>query len=196
MDNIKIENFILEYDNFIGDDYCQETIEYYQNMKKAGFAQNRVDLERREKHLVDDTNIGLQANTNIKLNATQDLSSAFLNLFWATAYRFYSEKYSILTTCETHTIHALKLQNINIGEGYHIWHFENSSRKNESRLLTFILYLNTVEEGGETEFLYYPKRVKAEQGKLILFPGGFTHTHRGNPPLSNEKYIITGWIEF
>lgn len=25
---------------------------------------------------------------------------------------------------------------------------------------------------------------------------GFTHTHRGNPPISGTKYIITGWVEF
>ena len=23
-----------------------------------------------------------------------------------------------------------------------------------------------------------------------------THVHRGNPPLSGSKYIITGWLEF
>jgi hypothetical protein len=61
--------------------------------------------------------------------------------------------------------------------------------------MTFILYLNDIDEGGETEFLYYPKRVKAKQGRLILWPAGFTHTHRGNPPLSNTKYVMTGWIE-
>lgn len=49
---------------------------------------------------------------------------------------------------------------------------------------------------GETEFLYYPRRIKPKQGTLIVFPGAFTHAHRGNPPLSGDKYIITGWIEF
>ena len=82
------------------------------------------------------------------------------------------------------------------GEGYHAWHCEDDSRDNATRILTFILYLNDVNEGGETEFLYYPKRIKAEAGKLILWPAGFTHTHRGNPPLSNTKYILTGWVEF
>ena len=65
-----------------------------------------------------------------------------------------------------------------------------------SEKLTFILYLNDIEEGGETEFLYYSKRIKAEKGKLIMWPAGFTHTHRGNPPLTDVKYILTGWLEF
>jgi hypothetical protein len=29
-----------------------------------------------------------------------------------------------------------------------------------------------------------------------VFPSGYTHTHRGNPPLSGEKIILTGWLEF
>jgi hypothetical protein len=53
-----------------------------------------------------------------------------------------------------------------------------------------------VQEGGETEFLYQHMRVKPEQGTLVIWPAAFTHTHRGNPPLSNEKYIVTGWTEF
>ena len=27
-----------------------------------------------------------------------------------------------------------------------------------------------------------------------IFPAGFMHTHRGNPPISNDKYILTGWF--
>jgi len=62
--------------------------------------------------------------------------------------------------------------------------------------MAFILYLNDVADGGETEFLYYPRRIKPKTGKLVLFPGGYTHTHRGNPPLLGTKYILTGWVEF
>ena len=57
-----------------------------------------------------------------------------------------------------------------------------------------MIYLNDVEEGGETEFLYQPKRIKAEKGKIVIFPADFMHTHRGNPPISNEKYVLTGWF--
>ena len=31
-------------------------------------------------------------------------------------------------------------------------------------------------------------------GSICLFPASFTHLHRGNPPLTGEKYIITGWL--
>jgi len=59
-----------------------------------------------------------------------------------------------------------------------------------------MLYLNNIEQGGETEFLYQIKRIKPEADKLLIWPAGYTHVHRGNPPLSNDKYILTGWIEY
>ena len=37
------------------------------------------------------------------------------------------------------------------------------------------------------------KRVKAKTGRLIIFPAGYTHTHRGNPPIGGDKYILTNW---
>jgi hypothetical protein len=63
-------------------------------------------------------------------------------------------------------------------------------------LLLAIGYLNDVEEGGETEFLYQGVRVKPKKGTIILCPAAFTHTHRGNPPLSGDKYIINTWVQY
>jgi len=31
---------------------------------------------------------------------------------------------------------------------------------------------------------------------LILSPAAYTHMHRGNPPLSGPKYVLTSWLEF
>ena len=39
-----------------------------------------------------------------------------------------------------------------------------------------------------TEFIYLSKRINAVEGRLAFCPGTFEYTHRGNPPLSNEKY--------
>ena len=56
-----------------------------------------------------------------------------------------------------------------------------------------MVYMNDVDEGGETEFLYQQKKIKPKTGRVVIFPASFTHQHRGNPPMSN-KYIITGWL--
>lgn len=90
----------------------------------------------------------------------------------------------------------MKIQKTLPGEGYHQWHFESDSRERSGRVASWGLYLNTVEEGGETEWLYQSVRVPATKGTLAIWPAGYTHTHRGNPPLSNEKYLLTGWIEY
>ena len=56
------------------------------------------------------------------------------------------------------------------------------------------MHLNDVEEGGETEFLHFSKRVKPKTGRIVIWPAGFPYVHRGNPPLSGEKYILTSWM--
>jgi len=86
--------------------------------------------------------------------------------------------------------------------GYHHWHSEifpsPHDPYNDSlhRVLFFQYYLNTVEEGGETEFFYQDLKVKPKQGSLIIAPAGFTHTHKGHIPISGDKYILTSWILF
>jgi hypothetical protein len=53
--------------------------------------------------------------------------------------------------------------------------------------------LNDVYEGGETEFVD-GTLIKPERGKLIIFPAYWNYHHQGRPPISNTKYIVTGWI--
>jgi len=80
-------------------------------------------------------------------------------------------------------------------KGRYIYH--NDSRidwtNKKYRLITYIFYLNNVEEGGETEF-WNEFKIKPEAGKLLLFPASWLWPHRGMIPKSSNKYIITGWL--
>jgi len=194
MSSFQIENFIMEY-NVFSKEYCENAIKYYENMDKGGMTSDRVTLDNTLRHVISDTNTGLHMEGTVSLAQSQRISSDFLTVFWNDIYPKYISEYSILSATDRHSIYHLKLQKTKIGEAFHTWHYETGTRETSGRILTFILYLNDVKEGGETEFLYYPKRVKPKQGTIIFFPGSMTHTHRGNQPLSNEKYIITGWVE-
>ena len=88
----------------------------------------------------------------------------------------------------------VNLQKTSPTEGYHAFHSENHAWLAVDRTLAWMVYLNTVPEGGETEWLYQKKRVSPEKGTVVIWPGGFTHLHRGNPPMS-DKYIATGWYQ-
>ena len=82
--------------------------------------------------------------------------------------------------------------------GYHHWHSEiypqNASCDSLHRVLLWMFYLNDVEDGGETEFLYQGRKIAPKKGRLVIAPAGFTHTHRGNVARSGDKYIATSWI--
>ncbi|WP_252728259.1 2OG-Fe(II) oxygenase [Alteromonas sp. C1M14] len=84
--------------------------------------------------------------------------------------------------------------------GYPYWHSEVYPQlpHNEAlhRVLLFMFYLNDVEEGGETEFYYQQQCIQPKVGRMVIAPAGFTHTHRGNVPVSNDKYILTSWMLF
>ncbi|WP_295802078.1 2OG-Fe(II) oxygenase [uncultured Microbulbifer sp.] len=98
---------------------------------------------------------------------------------------------------------GINMQHYKSGSGgYHHWHSEHFPHPSDPhqrslhRVLFWLLYLNDVEEGGETEFFYQGAKVKPRQGRLILSPCSFTHTHRGNVPVSNDKYIATSWVMY
>lgn len=78
--------------------------------------------------------------------------------------------------------------------GKYVYHDDSTFETDKTRVIAFIWYLNEVEEGGETEFFGGSFRVKPETGKLLLFPSVWTFPHRGNIPISSDKYIITGWL--
>lgn len=93
-------------------------------------------------------------------------------------------------------ISGINVQRTLPGEGYHAWHYEAADASSNDRFAVFTLYLNDVEDGGETEFLHQSVRVKPSMGELCFFPAQYTHIHRGNPPLKETKYIITGWFNY
>lgn len=91
----------------------------------------------------------------------------------------------------------VKLQRYEINKNYNVEHCENdgSNSTEIKRVLVFMTYLNTIEEGGGTNFPYLNKSYKATKGLTLIWPAYFTHTHIGVPASKDVKYILTGWFE-
>lgn len=193
---VTFNNFVGVFENAYSDEYCDRIVTYYNNMTAAGFGEDRMKQDSALNIKKDDVAVFANGERQIMEVPLLGFTKEFNEKFWAEFYPAYAQKYAILTEYDNHSVYSYKIQKTSIGGGYHIWHSEDSARSVCGRVLVWMLYLNDVDEGGETEFLYYPMRVKAKKGRLIIWPAGFTHTHRGNPPISNEKYVVTGWVEF
>ena len=189
------ENFIGIYDNVLTQSECQEMIRYYDEMDGLDLVidHKKYGEDGKPGHKRKDSTVFMFEEDVFYLNRTHHTLVKFLPKFWA-SYNEYIAEYSILKIAAKHGIRSIRAQKTPVGGGFHEWHFETDTHEVSSRIITWMIYLNDVEEGGETEFLYYPKRIKPKAGRLLIWPAGFTHTHRGNPPLSNTKYILTGWL--
>jgi hypothetical protein len=89
------------------------------------------------------------------------------------------------------------LQRYAPGEGFKSWHCDwtisDEATEPQARVLAWILYAHDVPEGG-TEFHWQEHHEPAERGKLLLFPAGLSHIHRGRVTHQHSKTIATGWI--
>ena len=82
-------------------------------------------------------------------------------------------------------------------QGYHVFHgdLDDSLNTPSKRSHVCMAYLNDVKEGGETEWYHQKLKVKPKKGTIVIWPVYFTHLHKGNIPISNDKYILNTWIE-
>lgn len=105
-----------------------------------------------------------------------------------------NRKFNIFPYNETKT-YSFMIQRYIKQVGRYVYHNDAQIDWNnkEFRMVTFLWYLNTVNEGGETE-IWGETKIKPEAGKLLLFPACWTFPHSGKMPISDNKYIITGWV--
>lgn len=108
----------------------------------------------------------------------------------------YINQFQVLNHINQFQLTTFNMQRYYPGEGFYGWHCERDGREEYiNRMLVWMIYLNNVEDGG-TEFLYQNHRVEAEQGKLLIWPAEWTHTHRGVISNNETKYILTGWYGY
>lgn len=189
-------NGIAIFDNAFSDEYCDKLINFFNWSLQNNKTWDRQSTEQVEEMYKNDFSASLHDSQRYFSEDNTNLVAEFNNIFFDTWYTEYVKFFSVLNNAQRHGIYTHKIQKTPPGGGYHVWHFESGGINSSKRLGVYILYLNDVEIGGETEFLYLRQRIEPKKGRLVIFPAGYIHTHRGNPPLSNDKYIMTGWLEF
>jgi hypothetical protein len=196
---MKDENFIRIIDEAMTHEQCAKLIDGFHAVHDNGGSYTRQELDKTSKDLKADTGINSAALLIENLYSSfQEQMLVMLNKHITDYVQDYETGMFGIDVGNEFPMSqsGTKIQMTKPSEGYHVWHCENSSLLYKGRFITWILYLNDIDDGGETEFIHLSKRVAPKTGRLVIFPAGWTHAHRGNPPLKDTKYIATGWMEY
>ena len=177
--------FIELYDDALSSDNCDKLIEYFNtHPQSAGMVGNQIvdPFEKKSTEL---------------MNSLFSFHSFPYQLISSTLKEHtekYIEKYPPLKYMRKWGIEdGFTLKKFEgEDEGYKAWHTEHSTDF-PLRILVWMFYLNDAQSG--TEFLNYPT-IEAKKGRLVIWPAGWTHYHKGVTPNKGIKYIMSGWYSF
>lgn len=178
--------FIFQCQNAMSDSDC----DYLVNMADKIIASN----PSQHSSIPDVGNGNRRKDWFLSVNQHNPEAARNINQVLQSCLNQYVEEYMGICYSGRFMSFTQKLQVTPAGGGFHNWHNEHTHHATCDRVLAWMIYLNDLPDGeGETEFLHQRTRINAEKGKCVMFPSGFTHCHRGNPPLTTTKYIVTGW---
>ena len=183
---------IEEYPGAFDKDYCAEIIRHFEVMAQRSVTYNQNDIQKNS----DNRIVFDWAHTQNQYHYDFSLCDYFYQTLHQVYTEQYMDTYSMLKHSEQHSPKGMSVQRTLPHQGYHAWHQESADVGSSSRVINYMLYLNDIEEGGETEFLYQGVKLKPEAGKLVIFPTNYMYPHRGNPIYEGAKYIITGWYTY
>lgn len=189
---MKVVNFIGVAENALADSICDDLVSHLQSRSGEANRDNKSGGYGDEQFLEgklgrEDFQLFQPQNSNHRM--TEMLDCAFNGL------ESYKHIVASVRSGGPLISEVVKLQHTPVGGGFHEWHCEQGGGHAAARSLVWMIYLNDVTDGGDTEFLYQHMKVQPKKGTLVIWPAGLTHPHRGNPPYSNDKYVATGWFE-
>lgn len=197
----KLRDNIFVWDNAIEEAYCEDLVSMIDNKIGVALLERPEQSNRTTEGGITFSDNKKRLDTSLLLENYGSLTPA-RNLILKTLEQCLLEMSDAFPECGSPYINqcepiVCKMQKTPPGGGFCQWHFEQGGTDSLSRRWgVWMLYLNTVEKGGKTDFPNQEMSVKPEAGKMVIWPAAYTHPHRSAPDLGEDKYIVTGWLVY
>jgi hypothetical protein len=194
--NLQYQDFIGMYSNVYPDGFCNHIITEFERVLAKGYCGNRQESENANKTVKQDEFYFLNLRNHSLSPFNDNCPTKIFFDGLQVCFNEYISEFDILKDIDIKCT-TVKIQKSTPGSGYHVWHAEQGPGDSANRVLTYILYLNSLDDdsAGETEFLYQRFRIPPKENSMVIWPAAYTHAHRGNVVHgSKSKYIITGWF--
>jgi hypothetical protein len=104
----------------------------------------------------------------------------------------YANKYGSENNVPFSNMEHLQLLHYSTEEGFYKPHVDTGPGM--ERIFSAIIYLNDVDEGGETYFNNFKISIPPKAGRLAIFPASYTYKHEAKTPKSNDKFALVTWF--
>jgi len=183
---VDLNDLIQVHENALEPEVCDFLIQFFDNQSQL---HERIENDLRPNF----TQVNLTENCKISRDVNLIHDIIIKNAF---AHRDkYYEFIDKRVFPESHAFEQFRIKKYNSGgDDMFDTHVDVQDYASARRYLAYLWYLNDVEEGGKTVF--NGLTIQPKKGKLIMFPPLWMFPHKGEPPLSSPKYILTGYLHY
>ena len=185
---IKLEQFIGIFPTAVNTLLCSEFVRWFNKISEQGITMSSMEQSGEAGIVRKDEVLCIPKGIPPQCFPTSLTEPLWENI--QECLDIYRNEYNINDSLASYDF---KIHRVQPSGGYHAWHHEHSYGF-PHRTLVWMVIVESPERGGETEFLHQSMRVEPKVGQLAIWPAGFTHKHRGNPPLEGQKTYLTGWF--
>jgi hypothetical protein len=182
----ELNDFIHIYENALESNICDLLVSLFDQTSDK---HERFENEGKPNF----TQFNLTENKEISSEVNQIHNHVIKNVF---TYRDkYYEFVDTRVFPKDHAFEQFRIKKYNPGgEDRFDTHVDVVDYSTARRFLSFMWYLNDVEIGGETVFK--DLTIKPKKGTLLIFPPLWLFPHKGNPPISESKYIMSTYLHY
>jgi hypothetical protein len=191
-----MDNYIKIYDDVLDNDSCQNLIDKFEKSKDLLENVNVDD---------GDNAIAFKQLTLLNHDDWKPFQDSMLQVFqhYIMLYKIDCKVFKMMWP-EEYGYEAIRIKRY-LPNDYDRFdpHVDVMTHETSRRFLAFFIYLNDVEEGGETEFInlnkegtYLPYKVTPKRGRLLMFPPMWPWYHAGRKSVSGKKYLLHSYCHY
>ena len=191
-----MDNLIRVYDDVIDAESCQQLIEKFESFEDSLEEVYEKDEEER---------IAFKQLQLVKFKEWESVQQGMLELFQDYIVRYKTDcNIKDKQWPQEYGYEAIRMKRyLNNDFDRFDPHVDVLDHHTSRRFLAFFIYVNDVDEGGETKFVnlnkegtYVPLTVNPKRGRLLMFPPMWPWYHAGLKPESGKKYLIHSYCHY
>lgn len=180
-------DFLMGVQNALPDDVCKRLIDKFEEHPEEETVQRDTDVYKfRELEI---TNLDeFQSERNILVHSASGL------------LKHYKKEMDVKFFPENFVLEGLRIKKYNPHDQFD-WHVDVGDADSCRRFMVIFWYLNDVDVGGHTAFDWSNDDenaiiIEPKQGSALMFPPMWMFPHKGEPPMSGPKYIVSTYAHY